>query len=201
MITEMKKRKYTQKRRADKQQQTRERIIDAAMFLHEKLGPAATTISALAEHAGVQRLTVYRHFENEEELFNACTTKWLGQNPPPGLPENNSAGPADRTHTFLLSLYRYYRRTRKMWTVAYRDVEQVPALSGPMKGFNDYLAAIAGELAAGWSVQNSKRLQLTLGHAVRFATWRSLSEQKLSDRVMADLVCRWVRAVADDSSL
>ena len=67
----MKKRKYTLKRRADKQQQTRERIVDAAMALHEELGPAATTISALAERAGVQRLTVYRHFENDEALFGA----------------------------------------------------------------------------------------------------------------------------------
>jgi AcrR family transcriptional regulator len=197
MIIEMEKRKYTKKLRADRQQQTRERIVDAAMFLHEELGPAATTISALAEHAGVQRLTVYRHFENDEELFKACTSKWLGLNPPPQLPEYTGESPVDRTQAFLLSLYRYYRRTSKMWTGAYRDVEKVPSLAGPMKGFDDYLAAIARELVAGWAVHKPKRLQATLGHAVQFAAWRSLSEQKLSDRAMADLVCTWVRAVTE----
>jgi AcrR family transcriptional regulator len=197
MINEMKKRKYTQKRRADKQQQTRERIVDAAMFLHEEIGPAATSISALAQHAGVQRLTVYRHFKDDEELFKACTSKWLGLNPPPSLAENVGESAAERTHAFLVSLYRYYRRTRAMWTGAYRDVEKVPSLVGPMKDFDDYLSAIARELAAEWAVPKPKLLQVTLGHAIRFATWRSLFEHKLSDKAMADLVCTWIRAVAE----
>jgi AcrR family transcriptional regulator len=190
----MMKRKYTLKRRASKQQQTRERIVDAAMALHEELGPAATTISALAKRAGVQRLTVYRHFENDEELFGACTSKWLGLHPPPDLSKFENENPAVRTHAFLLALFRYYRKTEKMWSGAYRDVEKVPALAEPMKGFDNYLAGIAKELAVDWAQSKPKLLQATLGHAVRFATWRSLAEQRLSDKAMADLVCSWARA-------
>lgn len=190
----MMKRKYTLKRRASKQQQTRERIVDAAMALHEELGPAATTISALAKRAGVQRLTVYRHFENDEELFGACTSKWLGLHPPPDLSKFENENPAARTHAFLLALFRYYRKTEKMWSGAYRDVEKVPALAEPMKGFDNYLAGIAKELAVDWAQRKPKLLQATLGHAVRFATWRSLAEQRLSDKAMADLVCSWARA-------
>lgn len=190
----MMKRKYTLKRRASKQQQTRERIVDAAMALHEELGPAATTISALAKRAGVQRLTVYRHFENDEELFGACTSKWLGLHPPPDLSKFENENPAARTHAFLLALFRYYRKTEKMWSGAYRDVEKVPALAEPMKGFDNYLAGIAKELAVDWAQSKPKLLQATLGHAVRFATWRSLAEQRLSDKAMADLVCSWARA-------
>jgi AcrR family transcriptional regulator len=190
----MMKRKYTLKRRASKQQQTRERIVDAAMALHEELGPAATTISALAKRAGVQRLTVYRHFENDEELFGACTSKWLGLHPPPDLSKFENENPAVRTHAFLLALFRYYRKTEKMWSGAYRDVEKVPALAEPMKGFDNYLAGIAKELAVDWAQNKPKLLQATLGHAVRFATWRSLAEQRLSDKAMADLVCSWARA-------
>ena len=190
----MMKRKYTLKRRASKQQQTRERIVDAAMALHEELGPAATTISALAKRAGVQRLTVYRHFENDKELFGACTSKWLGLHPPPDLSKFENENPAVRTHAFLLALFRYYRKTEKMWSGAYRDVEKVPALAEPMKGFDNYLAGIAKELAVDWAQSKPKLLQATLGHAVRFATWRSLAEQRLSDKAMADLVCSWARA-------
>lgn len=193
----MKKRTYTLKRRAERRRQTRERIVDAAMALHEELGPAATTVSALAERAGVQRLTVYRHFANDEELFGACTAKWLGLHPPPVLPDPGKESPAQRTYAFLLALYRYYRATEKMWTGAYRDVGKVPALAGPMQGFDAYLGGIATELAAGWSPRKTKRLQVTLGHAVRFATWRSLAEQRLGDRAMAELVCAWVRSAID----
>ena len=193
----MKKRKYTLKRRADKQQQTRERIVDAAMALHEELGPAATTISALAERAGVQRLTVYRHFENDEALFSACTSKWLGLHPPPDLSEFENENPAARTHAFLLALFRYYRQTEKMWSGAYRDVEKVPALAEPMYGFDNYLAGIAKELATDWAQRKPKPLQATLDHAVRFATWRSLAEQRLNDKAMANLVCSWARAACE----
>jgi AcrR family transcriptional regulator len=190
----MKKRKYTQKRRAATQQQTRERIVDAAMALHEELGPADTTISALAERAGVQRLTVYRHFADESELLGACTSKWLGLHPPPDLASIEPGNPDERTRAYLLALYRYYRRTEKMWTGAYRDVEKVPALVGPMKGFDEYLAGITGELGAGWSAGKSKRLKATLGHVVRFSTWRSLMEQGLTDKVMSELASTWVQA-------
>ena len=194
----MKKRKYTQKRRAVQHQQTRERIVDAAMALHEELGPAATTISALAKRAGGQRLTVYRHFSNDEELFEACTGKWFGINPPPAYVCNRDDDPEDCTHAYLLSLYRYYRRTENMWSAAYRDVESVPALTGPMREFDEHLAAIAKKLALGWKACKSKQLLTTLRHAVRFTTWRSLSDQKLSDKAMADLVCTWVQCVSQE---
>jgi AcrR family transcriptional regulator len=192
----MKKRKYTLKQRATQQQQTRERIVDAAMALHEELGPAETTISAVAERAGVQRLTVYRHFPSEREMFGACSSKWLGLNPPPDTSKIQSAGPAERTRAVLLALYRYYQDTEKMWASVYRDLEKVPALSEPMAGFEGYLSAIRKELLADWAPCKSRQLRATLGHALRFSTWQSLAGQGLGRAAMADLVCAWVRAAA-----
>jgi AcrR family transcriptional regulator len=78
-------RKYEMKRRAERQEETRQRITEATVELHQALGPAKTTISAIAEKAGVQRLTVYRHFPDEHALFVACTSHYMGQNPPPEL--------------------------------------------------------------------------------------------------------------------
>ena len=79
----MKKRKYQLHRRAESQEETRRKIVDAIVDLHEKLGPRATTVSAIAEKAGVQRLTVYRHFPDEVALFAACSSHWLGEHPLP----------------------------------------------------------------------------------------------------------------------
>ena len=77
----MSKRPYVQKKRAESRDETHARIVEATMRLHEELGPRAATISAIAERAGVQRLTVYRHFTDESELFQACTSRWLGEQP------------------------------------------------------------------------------------------------------------------------
>ena len=79
------------------------------MRLHEELGPRATTISAIAEEAGVQRLTVYRHFPDETAVFQACTAHWLGLNPPPD-PSGWAAieDPLERLKAALTAFYRYY---------------------------------------------------------------------------------------------
>ncbi len=188
----MKKRKYTLKQRAAQQQQTRERIVDAAMALHEELGPAETTISAISERAGVQRLTVYRHFPSDREMFGACSSKWFGLHPPPDVSRIEGGEPAERTRAVLLALYRYYQDTQQMWASLYRDMEKVPALGEPMAGFEGYLEAVRKELLADWAPCNSRQLQATLGHALRFSTWQSLAEQGLSRTAMAELVCAWI---------
>ena len=193
------KRGYTLRRRAERQQETRARIVDAAMELHEKLGPKDTTISAIAERAGVQRLTVYRHFPDDVALFRACTSGWLELNPPPdpGSWRGAAAGAA-RTQSALRALYDYYRRTERMWTMAYRDRDDVPALHGPMAEFDGYLDAVRAGLLEGWvSTGNgeSERRGPVLGHAVRFSTWRSLNDQGLDDGEMAGLIVNWLEAL------
>jgi AcrR family transcriptional regulator len=193
----MGKRKYRLKRRAEQQQETRERIVDAAIELHEELGPAATTISALAERAGVQRLTVYRHFADESEILQACSSKWMRLHPPPDPVIAGDGDPVTRTRRMLLPLYDYYRRTQGMWSALYRDVGLVDALDQPMSRFDDYLADLQRAMLKVWAPRKSKRLRATIGHALRFATWQSLSEQGLGRTAIADLVCRWVVAAAD----
>src|ERR671919_2710297 len=78
-----KPRKYEKKRRAEQEAETRQRIVEAMVALHREVGPARTTISAIAERAGVERLTVYRHFPDERSLFEACTGHWRASHPPP----------------------------------------------------------------------------------------------------------------------
>jgi AcrR family transcriptional regulator len=189
----MSARRYRLGRRAEKQAETRKRIVDAAMALHEELGPRNTTISAVAERAGVQRLTVYRHFADDQALFAACTSTWLEANPPPGLARGESA--IEAAHKTLEAHYRYYRRTADMWAAAYRDVDTVPALRGPMQEFEAYLAGIGGALLQELEPAKGRkaRVAATLRHALEFSTWRSLSRQRLGDAAMAALVIEWLR--------
>lgn len=199
----MKKRKYTLGKRASQQQETRERIVDAAVALHEEFGPAATTISALAERAGVQRLTVYRHFATEDELLQACSSKWFSQNPPPNPAEIEQNEPVARTKALLGTLYGYYQRTEAMWRSLYRDRGTLEALETPMLQFDAYLEALAKDLSAAWAKRTSKRpgkrQRATIAHALSFGTWQSLAAQGLGRTAMTELVCAWIEAAGKSS--
>ena len=194
----MEGRKYTQTRRAEQQDETRERIVEAAVRLHEALGPAHTSIKAIAEAAGVQRLTVYRHFPHDASLFQACTSHYLGLHPPPDMAGwAEVADASERSNVALTAVYRYYRQTEGMWRVAYRDVDQLPALQEPMSRFEAYLDRVSDDLVKAWHETGAarKRLRDTLRHALRFSTWHSLKTAKLTDRKIAGLVRAWLAGI------
>lgn len=168
-------RPYRMRRRAEQVDQTRQRIVDAAVALHGTVGPAATTIAAIAAEAGVTRLTVYRHFPDDETLFGACSAQWLSQQQ---LPDPAAWAriddPAARLHTGLADLYRFYRAGEPMLTLGHRDLDSLPVpqreqLIRDAAMFRDVL--LAGFEVAG---ARRRRLAAVLGHAVAFPTWRSL---------------------------
>lgn len=191
------KRSYILRDRAKSRDETRQRIVEAAMHLHEEIGPRATTISGIAERAGVQRLTVYRHFADEAAVFRACTAHWLTLNPPPD--PAGWAGIRDgeaRLRAALESFYSYYRSTRRMWTSAHDDVAYVPALQEPMAEFRAFLGMVAGGLedAVTHKPARAAAVSATLHHAFEFTTWKSLDARGLDDSTAAALVLSWVKA-------
>lgn len=197
MSHDMKTRGYTLKKRAESQEATRDRIVDAVVELHEELGPRNASISAIAERAGVRRMTVYRHFPDEAGMFEACTARWLEQHPPPdpGAWMDIKDG-LKRCNAALLALYAYYRATQRMWEVSFRDEAEVTALQIPMRRFRDYLAAVAADILVAFGSSRSKALGATVAHCVEFRTWTSLAEKGLSDKAAAQLATTWARAAA-----
>src|SRR5213080_2766737 len=137
------KRPYRMRRRAELEEQTRRRITESTIALHEELGPARTSISAIAERAGVRRSTVYRHFPDEDALFAACSTHWRAANPPPN-PRAWAAteDPAARTETALRELYAFYGRTHGMYRSLLRDEPVVPIVQRQLRDFHGYLRMI-----------------------------------------------------------
>src|SRR5919199_926005 len=102
----MKTRKYTKMRRAEQEAETRQRIVEAVYALHREVGPARTTIKAIAERAGVERLTVYRHFADEGEIFAACSAHFQAEIPPPDPAAwAGVTDPAERLRAALLAFY------------------------------------------------------------------------------------------------
>lgn len=195
----MTKRKYTPNKRARQQERTRQKIVEAAMALHEELGPRNTTIKGVAEKAGVQRLTVYRHFPDEGSLFSACTSHWLELHPLP-TPEDwaGETDPLARCHAAFARFYAYYRQTRRMVAGAYRDMEEVPALAPQMERVLAHLDEVRDDLARAWPgrARQKGRLRATIGHCLDFPTWQSLERQGLPDDDKAALAARWVACAA-----
>jgi AcrR family transcriptional regulator len=181
-------------RRAEQMEETRQRIVEATVKLHESVGLAATTIAAIADLAGVTRLTVYRHFPDEAALFGACSADWLSrQRPPDPSAWSLIADPAERLATGLADLYRFYRAGAAMLSHLYRDLATLPpelrqAIRDRDGNHADLLAAPFGGAAA-----EQRRIRAVIGHAISFWTWQSLCvDQGLPDgdavRVMVGAV-------------
>lgn len=192
------RRPYRKKQRAEQEAETRLRITESAMSLHGTLGPARTSISAVAEHAGVRRSTVYRHFADEEALFGACSSHWVALNPPPDIGAwVQVADPDERLLTALGELYPYYRRTGEMLDRLIRDAPRMPVVQELMAPFRQLLADGAEILMRGRGLRGRarERVRAAIGHVLAFGTWQDLTmEQGLEDDRAAELMTRLVAA-------
>lgn len=180
MCPETQKRPYELRRRAEKMAATRQRITQAAVDLHGSVGPARTTITAVADRAGVQRHTVYRHFATEDDLFAACSGHYFAAHPWPDPVEwRGITDPAPRLAHGLDELYAYYERTDAMLTNVLRDAALVPGVEPALAGFRAFVEDAARALAAGWGARGRRRAVVAAAarHAVGFATWRSLARE------------------------
>ena len=197
----MASRKYEKKRRAERESDTRRRIVEAVYALHGEIGPARTTIKAIAERAGVERLTVYRHFADEGAIFAACDAHFRSETPPPDPAEwADIADPAERLRAALVALYDFYRRGESMIANAERDAVELPALAAVMAPRDQRIAAVREDLVAAWPVRDlaGRRLAAAIAHALRFDTWRSLARAEgLEDVEAAELMVDLARAATD----
>ena len=197
----MKRGKYNLKRRAERQEETRLRITRATLELHEILGPSKTTISAIAERAGVGRPTVYAHFPDELSLGKACSSLGLAENPPPDPRSwEEISDPERRLRVALAELYAYFRRRERMLANVLRDAEREweakPHVREIMEPLVEHWERMKGTLAAGWEVgKDHPRPPLgAIGLALDFETWHTMvRKQGLTDEQALDLMVGMVR--------
>jgi AcrR family transcriptional regulator len=202
-VTRNSARPYRQSARADRYLDTRKRIVEAAVDLHLERGPVRTSIGAIAERAGVSRITVYRHFPDARTLLEACARHSRDANPPPDLERwRRVADPWARAELALAELYGYFRRTEAGWSNILRDAELVPLVKELAEERRvAYLRQARDVLLAGWPVRGSRRARVraALGLAVDFRTWQTLARrQDLTDGDAVALMLQLVGSVAGD---
>lgn len=167
--------------RAERLADTRRRIVEATVALHEELGPARTTVAAIAERAGVSRPTVYSQFPDDRSLFHACGTAWAELHP---LPELDG----DSLENVLCGLYGHYRANQRMLGHVFRDAELLPAIAEVVGHLGRPLAEAAERYGRelGGRVETCALVRL----AFAFPTWRLLSEAGFTDEGAAALMAR-----------
>ena len=192
-------RRYELKQRAEEITATRQRIVEATVELHDSVGPARTTITAIAERAGVQRLTVYRHFPDDRSLFQACSGHWTARHPTPDpLAWAAVEEPEERLRIALTAIYAYYRGGEGMIGNLLRDLPGLPVLQEVAAPFTEYRQTVREVLERGWRTRGATRIlvRAVIGHAVAFDTWRSLVHHEgLDDELAAETMVRLARAV------
>jgi AcrR family transcriptional regulator len=170
-------RTYELKRRAERQEETRQRIVAAAVELHTMLGPSRTTVQAIAEKAGVTRPTVYAHFPDARSLFEACSGHVRATIPPPDpTPWGSIADPSERLETALRELYAYYGRLEPLLENVQRDAAVMPVVAEMNAYRARNLEEIRELLLQAWPARGGARARLrrAIGHALEFRTWQSL---------------------------
>jgi AcrR family transcriptional regulator len=183
------------KERARRQAETRRRIVEAAVDLHTSVGPAHTTISAIAERAGVERHTVYAHFPDEDALFQACSSHWRSAHP---LPDPRQWAtieePAAQLQAALRALYGWYELVEDDLAILIRD-STVHGLTGELQRERTRaLEHVQATLHRGWP--RRKAVRAAIAHALEFETWRSLVGRNGLTRDQAvDAMLRFVASV------
>ncbi len=182
-------RTYNLKRRGEQQAETRRRLAEAAMELHGSVGPARTSLSMVAERAGVQRNTLYAHFPDERSLFQACSGLFIARNPPPDTDRWREAAPGGRRlRTGLAAIYDWYGRTAGMMACVLRDAEHHDLTRETAEtSFGPIIGAWTAILGDGLSPAQQAMLHLALG----FHSWRALArEAGLGDAGAAEAMAR-----------
>lgn len=195
-------RRYELKRRAETQADTRRRIVDATIELHASVGPLAATVAAIADRAGVSRLTVYRHFPDEVDLLRACTSDYNLAHPPPDpSPWLAIDDPRRRLELALRDLYAYYAANEPMLGNGMDSYGVMPALQEALKPWFEGARQAQQLLSSGWGVDAGpgSLLGAAIGHAIAFPTWRGLRHaQGLTDAEAVQLMVGLVASCAGD---
>jgi AcrR family transcriptional regulator len=202
-MRQKKSRPYRKDKRAQQEEETRRRITEAVVELHRTVGPANTTVTDVADRAGVSRMTVYNHFPTESDLIEACSTHWVAHNPFPDPTAWQAIDdPFLRLQTALGELYRFYRRTQDMLGKVLRDAPLISPLGEIMEErWWPYLGLIVQVLRQGWSDDPAmEEIDALLSLAVDFHTWKVLTTSGLTDARAIECAASMVSAAVSRRS-
>lgn len=183
-------RSYKLSKRGERQDQTRQKIVEAAIHLHQTKGLSATSMIDIAEEANVGKVTVYRHFPDLNAVAGACSGLYFERNPfPDAQAWQATSDPTERLHLGLTEAYAWYKSTEAMMRSVYSEAKDAPI----MAPYHDYWAHAANILLEPWPQKGKEKklLHAAIGFALSFETWQNLIHtQGLRDQDAIQLMLR-----------
>ena len=187
-------RKYSKERRTASIDETRDRIINATMVLHDEKGILSTSMQDIAARAGVALGTVYRHFPSLDDLVPACGTRKMELNPPPTAEAFAGLVDEARIATLYAALYAHYEATERGYFVGYAEASKLPVLKSFMEEADAYRRSLVAE-----AMRPFPASEQDMGLAVAmadfytwFAFYRAGYSSAAAAEVAADIVVRQV---------
>ena len=111
-------RRYRLGRRAETTQETRLRLVEATFQLHAERGIADTSMTDIAERAGVSVGTVYHHFPSYADAIVACGAYTSEHAPAPTAAVfEGAATRRERVACLARALFDYYERVPALESV------------------------------------------------------------------------------------
>ena len=157
--------------------ETRSRILEATIALTFEKGPLATTMGEIAQRAGVERVTLYRHFGDERALHRAAGLLCMERYPPPSdAPLFEIRDPRRRTVRALTALYAHWERMAPLVRPILRDADIAPQRFS-LELRDRYVEVIRRAVLAAFPAPTRRRAELheAVRHAFEFRTWDSLA--------------------------
>ena len=184
-------RRYSTVRRAAMAQETRQRIVDAALALHAERGILGTKPAQIAARAEVALTTFYKHFPALGSLVRACTTRGRELIPAPdsAIVSALPPVPAVRIERMTRTLFEYYE-AREPWLYVGRTEERlVPELQPVLQAQRAVRDAFVHAALEGTGA--SREAVAVATALVDFWAWRTLrrevglSQEQASNAVIA----------------
>jgi AcrR family transcriptional regulator len=144
-------RQYNSERREAAAAQTRQAIVEATVKLH---GLGITTLSAVADEAGVSLPTVNKYFPTREDLFGACT-KHMAESLDYVAPDELAAirDPAERVYATVRQIFSLHEQTfGQSWT-GYTLEDESPVMAKAMDDYEVLIETLADVLLNGQTNQ------------------------------------------------
>ncbi|TMF85491.1 MAG: TetR family transcriptional regulator [Chloroflexi bacterium] len=191
-------RRYQMATRERAVQETRQRIIDAAISLHAQRGVIATNWEEIAEGAGVSTATVYRHFPSLGELVPACarTAFEAGASlPTPAQAAAAFAGltrPAPRIERLIRESCRCYELGAGWLAAARRDAKSVPALDRAVR-LQDRVLGVLIQTALGDAFVDAQTMSV-IKALIDFPFWKALTDAGVATETVPQVINDLVRS-------
>jgi AcrR family transcriptional regulator len=178
--------------RAAASEETRLRIVDATVQLHNEQGISGTSMQDIADRAEVALATVYRHFPTVDDLVPACGGRNLELNPPPtpAVFEDFESG-EERVSALVAALHANYARGMRTYEVGFAEAVTMPVVARFMDEFSAYVGELVATAAAPYEAGETQ-LKLAAG-LCNFRVWRALLHSGLTsnevDKAVTRLIC------------